>query len=70
MVICKNLSEVISAAMCYGMNTGDGIDFFRRFVPCLRYGEGLSYHEIAVITTYDGVGGTAYMVGRGDEIWR
>lgn len=70
MIICRNLSEVISAAMSCGMNTGEGIDFFRRFVPSLRYGEGLSYHKIAIITTYDGVGGLAYMVGRGDEIWR
>lgn len=70
MIICKNLSEVISVAMSLGMNTSNGIEFFHRFVPVLRYGEGLSYHEIAVVTTYDGVGGVAYMVGRGDEIWR
>lgn len=70
MTICKNLSEVISVSISFGINTAEGLEFFRRFTPLLRFGEGLSYHEIAVITTYDGLGGLAYMVGRGEEIWR
>ena len=70
MIICKNLSEVVSASMSLGMNTSEGLEFFRRFTTCLRFGEGLSFGEIAVITTYDGLGGLAYMVGRGGEIWR
>lgn len=70
MVICKNLGEVISASMSLGMNTITGIDFFRRFVPHLTNGEGLSFREVAVIATYDGAGGMAYIVGKGDEMWR